>query len=206
MARYAAGKRAIGECARSGGKMLLKDMVGDGYYPGLRVDPAWHEPKHPLERLPRVDDPVSLRHPAPERSKDSQLVTVRFPLYDLDSDATVGRTNLTGTTHDPAADTIKAALYSALPDIDTYTATDEVIGTGYTAGGETLVFTDNGDGTFTAADTAWTDASLTAVAVVLYNVSQADAVIAILPFGGASIIVTGTLTIEWADPLFTGVA
>ena len=74
--RYAKGKFAVGECARSGRKMLLKDMVSDGYYPSLVVDPAWYEGKHPQESLPEIEDPVSLWRPAPER--DLSGATVRF--------------------------------------------------------------------------------------------------------------------------------
>lgn len=49
--------------------MLLKDMVSDGYYPSLVVDPAWYEAKHPQESLPEIEDPVSLWRPAPERDQ-----------------------------------------------------------------------------------------------------------------------------------------
>jgi hypothetical protein len=56
--------------------MMLKDMVSDGYYPSLVVDPAWYEGKHPQESLPEIEDPVSLWRPAPER--DLSGATVRF--------------------------------------------------------------------------------------------------------------------------------
>jgi hypothetical protein len=46
--------------------MLLRDMVFDGRYPNMRVDPAWYEGKHPLETLKKVDDPVALWRPSPE--------------------------------------------------------------------------------------------------------------------------------------------
>jgi len=64
--QYARGERAWGICGRSGRKMLLKDMVFDGRYPNMRVDPAWYEAKHPQETLPRVEDPVALYRPSPE--------------------------------------------------------------------------------------------------------------------------------------------
>jgi len=80
---YAKGKWALGECRRSGRKMLLRNMVADGYYPNLIVDPEWYEPKHPQESLPKVRDPTSLFRPAPDQDKvdatvrldDNQLVT-----------------------------------------------------------------------------------------------------------------------------------
>ena len=66
---YAKGRHALGECARSGRKMFLNDMISDGYYPNLVVDPAWYEPKHPQEALPSVSDPIVLFRPAPEREQ-----------------------------------------------------------------------------------------------------------------------------------------
>jgi hypothetical protein len=71
---YAKGKWALGECRRSGRKMLLRNMVADGYYPNLIVDPEWYEPKHPQESLPKVRDPVSLFRPAPDQDKSSAII------------------------------------------------------------------------------------------------------------------------------------
>lgn len=73
---YAKGKWALGECRRSGRKMLLRNMVADGYYPNLIVDPEWYEPKHPQESLPKVRDPVSLFRPAPDQDRSN--ATIRF--------------------------------------------------------------------------------------------------------------------------------
>lgn len=64
--KYAKGSRAWGICGRSGRKMLLNDMVFDGRYPNMRVDPAWYEGKHPQEYLPAIEDPVALFRPSPE--------------------------------------------------------------------------------------------------------------------------------------------
>jgi len=74
---YAKGKWALGECARSGRKMLLRNMVADGYYPNLIVDPEWYEPKHPQESLPKVRDPVALFRPAPERDQSGAVIRFR---------------------------------------------------------------------------------------------------------------------------------
>jgi len=71
---YAKGKYAVGECARSGRKMLLRHMIADGYYPNLIVDPAYYEPKHPQEALPSVKDPTALYRPAPERDRSGSVV------------------------------------------------------------------------------------------------------------------------------------
>ena len=74
---YAKGKWALGECQRSGRKMLLRNMVADGYYPNLIVDPEWYEPKHPQESLPKVRDPVSLFRPAPDQDQVGAVIRLR---------------------------------------------------------------------------------------------------------------------------------
>lgn len=66
MAKFAKGKYAMGICARSGRKMPLKDMVPDGYKPGLMVDPAWRDTKHPAEKPQHLIDGVALKRPAPD--------------------------------------------------------------------------------------------------------------------------------------------
>ena len=71
---YAKGKWALGECARSGRKMLLRNMIADGYYPNLIVDPEWYDPKHPQESLPSLKDPTALYRPAPERDQSGSVV------------------------------------------------------------------------------------------------------------------------------------
>ncbi len=78
----------MGECARSGRKMMLKDMVSDGYYPSLIVDPEWYEGKHPQESLPEIEDPVALWRPAPER--DLVGATIDFGAPGVGTDGIVG--------------------------------------------------------------------------------------------------------------------
>ena len=71
MTKYATGKYAVGICARSGRKMLLRDMVPDGNYPGLLVDPDWRDIKHEQETPVDVSDAIALRRPAPDTDDDS---------------------------------------------------------------------------------------------------------------------------------------
>ena len=71
MTRYAKGRRAVGICARSGRKMLLSQMVPDGQYPGLLVDPDWRDIKNEQERPIDVSDAIALRRPAPDTDDDS---------------------------------------------------------------------------------------------------------------------------------------
>lgn len=70
MPRYATGKRAVGICARSGRKMLLKDMVKDERL-GLMMDPAEADIKHPVEKPVKLDDAITLKRPAPNTENDS---------------------------------------------------------------------------------------------------------------------------------------
>jgi hypothetical protein len=74
--RYARGSRAWGECARSGQRMLLRDMVTDPRT-GLRVAPDWAEPPDPLPRTD-LSDGIALADPAPDLDK-IQYGTVVYP-------------------------------------------------------------------------------------------------------------------------------
>ena len=92
--------------------------------------------------------------------------------------------------HDFSTDVLKIALYistaSIGADTTVYTTTDEVSGTGYTAGGVTLTgVTVNTSGTIAYvdfADASWTGA-LTARGALIYNSSKANRAIAVLDFG-----------------------
>lgn len=65
---YARGKKAYGECGRSGKRVRLSDMVEDGQTEGMLVAADWYEPKHPQEIEPDLTDPEALARPAPELS------------------------------------------------------------------------------------------------------------------------------------------
>jgi hypothetical protein len=74
--RYAVGRKAYGECARSGRRMLLRYMVEDPRT-GLLVDPAWAErsdPRPPTD----LDDGIALFRPAPDLDQSQIAVTVRI--------------------------------------------------------------------------------------------------------------------------------
>lgn len=113
-----------------------------------------------------------------------------------------------------AVDTLKVALVTSTytPNIDSHDffddITNEVVGTGYTAGGATLASptatqdsTDD-EAVFDAADTTWTTSSLTARAAILYKstgTASTSPLIAYIDFGADFTTVTGTLTITWAS-------
>ncbi len=93
--------------------------------------------------------------------------------------------------------TFKIALYTADsnigPTTTVYTTTNEVVGTGYTAGGNTLVIStsptsnDNNASVPTAfvsfANSSWATASFTARGALIYNSTQGNKSVAVLDFG-----------------------
>ncbi len=110
---------------------------------------------------------------------------------------------LTGT-YVPLTDTMKIALYtnSATLDASTtvYTTSGEVVGTGYTAGGNTL--TGNAisfSGTtawLTFSDSSWTTATITARGALIYDSTRSNAAIAVLDFGSDKTSTAGTFTVQ----------
>ena len=93
----------------------------------------------------------------------------------------------TGTTY-----TYKIALYDALANLDNstlaYTSTNEVVGTGYTAGGATLTpIVPNSNSSANTAwvsfnNVTWSPASFTCRGALIYNATTGAAV-AVLNFG-----------------------
>lgn len=91
-----------------------------------------------------------------------------------------------------AADVYKIALYTSAATLSkataVYTATGEVSGTGYTAGGQTLAGFAATLDTDTAVldwttDPVWAGATLTARGALIYNSTRANAAVAVLDFG-----------------------
>jgi len=104
--------------------------------------------------------------------------------------------------HDLSTDTIKIALYTASADLNAdttvYSATNEVSGTGYTAGGETMTGVSISSSGYTAYvnfnNVSWT-AALTARCALIYNASKSNKSIAVLDFGAdKTSTVTFTIT------------
>jgi hypothetical protein len=103
-------------------------------------------------------------------------------------------------------DTLKIALYTSSASLgattSAYTTSNEVSGTGYTAGGATLssqaVAYDatNQVAFFDAADPAFTTATITARGALIYNNSKSNASIAVLDFGSDFTSTAGTFTIQ----------
>jgi hypothetical protein len=109
--------------------------------------------------------------------------------------------------HDLIDDTIKIALFNANADLSAsttaYSTNQEVTGTGYTAGGNTLTgatVRSSGTTAYVSFDnTTWSSASFTCRGALIYNSSKSNRSVAILNFGSDKIVANGTLTIEFPN-------
>ena len=107
--------------------------------------------------------------------------------------------------HDLIDDTIKIALFNTNADLTAsttvYSTNQEVTGTGYTAGGNTLTgatVRSSGTTAYVSFDnTSWSSASFTSRGALIYNSSKANRSVAVLNFGSDKIVANGTLTIEF---------
>jgi hypothetical protein len=116
-------------------------------------------------------------------------------------------------------DTIKVALCTSsyTPDQDTHDyfndVTNEVSGTGYTAGGATLASktvtytSGTNTQTFDAADVTWASSTITARYAVIYDstgTAGTSALIGYVDFGSNVVSSGGDFTIQWnASGIFT---
>lgn len=101
--------------------------------------------------------------------------------------------------------TYKIALYNGLANLNsdtlTYTTTNEITGTGYTAGGKPLTIipptSSNVDKTayVSFSDVTWTSASFTCRGALIYNATT-NAAVAVLNFGSDK-TATNTFTVQF---------
>ena len=116
--------------------------------------------------------------------------------------------NASGDT--PAGSAFKIALYDDSATLGTtttaYSASDEVSGSGYSAGGNALTNTGVAKSTVTAytdfSYTSWTSASFTARGCLIYNSSSisgltSNAAVCSIDFGGNKTVSSGTFTIQF---------
>jgi hypothetical protein len=102
-----------------------------------------------------------------------------------------------------ATGTLKMALYTANADLNegtlVYSTANEVVGTGYVAGGNTLtgvtVLTSGTTAYLDFADTTWNPANFTARGALIYNTSLGNLAVAVLDFG-ADKTTTTTFTVQ----------
>lgn len=103
----------------------------------------------------------------------------------------------------PGGNTFKIALYTSTATLGAsttaYSATDEVTGTGYTAGGNTLTSVSPTTSGTTAyvdfADTTWANSTITANGALIYNANSSNASCVVLAFGSDKSSSNGDFTI-----------
>ena len=112
-------------------------------------------------------------------------------------------------SHDFVNDTINIALYEAgsgapyTVNSTQYTSgtANQVSGTGYTTGGNTLgspvVANQTNVATLTFAQSQWTSATFGAAFGAIYNNSSSDKLVVVLDFGGTKSCSNGTFTITF---------
>ena len=113
------------------------------------------------------------------------------------------KAELLQAVHNLLTDTIKLALYYSTADLSenttVYSATNEVVGTGYSAGGKVLtgatINTSNNVVYVNFNNAVWTPASFTAAGGLIYNASKSNKSIAVLSFG-ADKTATNTFTVQ----------
>lgn len=104
-----------------------------------------------------------------------------------------------------STDVYKVALYTSSATLDAtttaYSATNEVSGTGYSAGGETLSGFSTGLSSSTAyltfTDVAIANATITARGCLIYNSSKSNKAVAVFDFGANISSVNGTFTVDF---------
>ena len=119
----------------------------------------------------------------------------------LQTQTTSFKTELYTAVHNLSTDTLKIALYTAAADLNesttVYSATNEVTGTGYVAGGVALTGVTISSSGYTAyvdfADVVF-GASVTARCALIYNVTQGNKSIAVLDFGSDKTSANFTIT------------
>ncbi len=134
-----------------------------------------------------------------------QTLATSFKVEILDGIHNFGVGVIRATT---AADTFKIALYSTLATLNStttvYTTQDEVTGTGYVAGGNTLVISQAPTSTNTETvawlnfeNSSWASATFSADGALIYNSTQGNKAVAVLNFGGTKTTTNQTFTVTF---------
>ena len=115
--------------------------------------------------------------------------------------------------HDLDTDSIKLALYSSSASLSdgttVYTTSNEVVGTGYSAGGVVLtgidVTTDSSVAVVSITDAVVTASTITARGALIYNASQSNKAIAVFDFGADKSSTAGDFTIQFPAAAATAI-
>ena len=131
----------------------------------------------------------------------SQAMATSFKVDLLNGVHAFGTTVTRGSTN---ADTFYIALYTSLATLGAtttaYTVTNEVSGTGYSAGGNSLTVSSVPQSTSTTAwlsfaDSTWASSTITAAGALIYNSTNSNKAVAVLDFGGDKTSTNGDFTI-----------
>ena len=101
------------------------------------------------------------------------------------------KTQLYQGVHDLTTDQLYVALYTGFANLNAdttiYSTTNEVVATGYTAGGQLMTGATVASYNYTAyvnfANVVWANSTITARCALIYNHSKGDKSIAVLDFG-----------------------
>jgi len=118
---------------------------------------------------------------------------------------TSAKADFLGGVIDLDTDVMKIALYTSSATLDAtttvYSATNEVVGDGYTAGGNTLTgatISTSGTTAFVDfSDTTWTTATITARGALIYDSSKSNKAVAVLDFGADKTSTSGDFTVQF---------
>ena len=107
--------------------------------------------------------------------------------------------------HDLDTNSIKLALYTSAASLSdgttVYTTSNEVVGTGYSAGGVVLtgidVTTDSSVAVVSITDAVVSASTITARGALIYNSSQANKAVAVFDFGADKSSTDGDFTIQF---------
>jgi hypothetical protein len=107
--------------------------------------------------------------------------------------------------HNLLTDNIKIALYTANANLNeattVYSSDNEVVGSGYSATGNTLtgvtVSTSGGVAYVSFDNTSWSSASFTCRGALIYNATKANRSIAVLNFGSDKTVLNNTFLITF---------
>ena len=135
----------------------------------------------------------------------SQTLATSFKVEILDGIHNFGVGVIRAST---AADTFKIALYSTLATLNAattvYTTQDEVTGTGYVAGGNTLVISQVPTSTSTETvawlnfqNSSWPSSTFSANGALIYNSTQGNKAVAVLNFGSTKTTTNQTFTVTF---------
>lgn len=119
------------------------------------------------------------------------------------------KAELLGMATHQASDVFMIAVYTSAATLDktttVYSATDEVVGAGYVAGGQALVgfsVTLDGDTAILdwTTDPLWTPATISGAGALIYNATRANRAVAVLDFLGTVTSTAGPFTISLPAP------